>query len=150
MNSVSMQPRIEYIPCPPHRLTAASTAPKPLPPQPPHHCHHHHLNASLNKTSPLPPLPPHHCPFHLLTNDNEGNLLRPKLDVKLKTEVIDGDFEASRNRIDSTHSVKHDVDRRYEDLPHAIEGEEVTERVKVYPLESLRVDDPFLMVAEVV
>ena len=73
----------------------------------------------------------------LLTDDDEGYLLSPKLDVELQTEVVDGDFEASGDGICPSNSIEDDVDRRYEDLPHAVKREEVSQRVKITSFESL-------------
>ena len=68
----------------------------------------------------------------------------------MESKVIDGDFEAPRDGIHATNAVKHDVDRRYEDLPHAIQGEKVAQSVEVFPFESLGVNDALLMVPQVV
>ena len=85
-----------------------------------------------------------------LTNYDEWYLLGPKLNVEMQAEVIDGDFEASRDWVDSAHAIEDDVDRRYEDFPHAIQGEEVTQGVEVAPFESFWVNDAFLMISEIV
>ena len=87
---------------------------------------------------------------NILTNYDEWYLLRPKLDVEMQAEIIDGDFKASRDWVDSADAIEDDVDRRNEYFPHAVKGKEVAQGVEVSPLESLRVYDAFLMIAEIV
>ena len=82
-----------------------------------------------------------------LTNDNERYLLSPELYIKLEPEVIDSDFESSGDGIRPSHAVEHDVDRWYEDFPHAVKREKISQRVEIAPFERFRVYDTLLMIA---
>jgi len=80
-------------------------------------------------------------------DDNEGYLLRPELDIELKAEVVDGNFKASRDGIGPSHSIKYDVDSRYEDFPHAVDREKISQCVKVASFERLGINYSLLMIA---
>ncbi len=64
-------------------------------------------------------------------------MLRPEDNVDIQPEPVDGDFHPLGNRVHPAHSVEDDVDRGYENLPHAIGGEEVSQEIEVFALPGL-------------
>ena len=61
-------------------------------------------------------------------------MLRPEQDIDVQAEPVDCDLHALRDRIDPADAIEDDVDGADEDLPDAIEREEVAEEVEVLAL----------------
>jgi hypothetical protein len=62
-------------------------------------------------------------------------VLRPERDVKLNAAPLDGNLNPPRHDVLLPDTIEDDVDGANEDLPDAVEAEEVTENVEVFSLE---------------
>ena len=78
-----------------------------------------------------------------------GQLLGPHLHVDVKFEPVDKDVKGLCDGVHLADPVKDNVHSGDEDLPHAVEGEEVTEEVEVLPLAALGPVDPLPHVLKV-
>jgi hypothetical protein len=81
---------------------------------------------------------------------DEGDVLRPEHDVDVEAEPVDRDLHALRDGVDPADAVEDDVDGADEDLPEAVEREEVPEKVEVLALPRLGPLDPLAHVLHVV
>ena len=61
-----------------------------------------------------------------LSHQGEGNVLRPEHDVDVEAEPVDRDLHALGDGVDPADAIEDDVDGADEDLPDAVEREEVT------------------------
>ena len=67
-------------------------------------------------------------------HNDEGDLLGPDRHVHIDAEPVDEDVKGLGDGIHLAHAVKHDVDGGDEDLPDAVDGEEIAEEVEVSAL----------------
>ena len=65
-------------------------------------------------------------------------MLIPERQVDVEAAPMDGDLEASRDGILPSDSVEDDVDQTNEDLPNAVNAEDVTQNIEVFALEGRR------------
>lgn len=63
-------------------------------------------------------------------------MLRPEFDIKLDSQVIYSDLNSSCDWISLPDTVKYNIDGCHEDFPDTIDGEKVTQKVKVFSLKS--------------
>lgn len=70
------------------------------------------------------------------SNQDEGNMLGPELHVKLDPQIVHGDLNASGDRVGFPNSVKNDVNGGHENFPNAVNREKVTQKIKIFSLES--------------
>ena len=68
----------------------------------------------------------------------EGELLRPHLHVNVEAKPINQNVKGLRDGIHLAHPVEYDVHGGDEDLPHAVEREEVAQEIEVFPLAAFR------------
>ena len=71
------------------------------------------------------------------SDHNEGELLWPHGHVDVHPEPVDQDVERLGDGVDLADPVKHDIDGGDENLPGAVDREEVAEEVKVFALTGL-------------
>lgn len=64
-------------------------------------------------------------------------MLRPKLYIKLHPQPTHSYLDSSSNCVLLPNSIEHDIDRADENLPHAINAEEVSEEIEVLSLKCL-------------
>lgn len=76
-------------------------------------------------------------------------MLRPEFHIKLDSQIIHSDLNASCDWICLPHAVKHNIDGCHEDFPDTIDGEKVTQKIKVFSLESFGVLYSFLCCMQV-
>ena len=74
----------------------------------------------------------------------------PHLHVDVKAKPVDKDVKRLGDGVHLANPVKDNVHSRDENLPHAVEGEEVAKEVEVFPLAALGPINPFPHVLEVV
>ena len=67
-------------------------------------------------------------------DDDEWELLGPHGHVDVEAEPVDEDVECLGDGVHLAHAVKHDVHRGDEDLPGAIDWEEVAQKVEILAL----------------
>lgn len=77
-------------------------------------------------------------------------MLRPEHDVDVEAEPVDRDLHALGDGVDPADAIEDDVDGADEDLPDAVEREEVAEEVEVLALPSLGPLDALAHVLHVV
>ncbi len=77
-------------------------------------------------------------------------MLRPEQDIDVEAKPVDRDLHALGDGIDSADAIEDDVDGADEDLPDAVEREEVSEEVEVLSLPSFGPLDPLAHVLHVV
>lgn len=75
---------------------------------------------------------------HNAADQKERHMLAPEGHVHVEAAPVHGDLEAARNRILFAHAIEHDVDRANEDLPQAVQAEEVAEHIEVLALQRAR------------
>lgn len=59
-------------------------------------------------------------------HQDEGDVLRPELHIKLNAQVVNCDLNPSRHWISLPYTVEHNVDGGHEDFPNTVNGEEIT------------------------
>jgi len=83
---------------------------------------------------------------HNDSHHDKGDLLGPDRHVHVDAEPVHQDVKGLGDGIHLAHAVKHNVDGGDEDLPDAVDGEEVAEEVEV---SSLPRGGPFVPLAHV-
>lgn len=62
-------------------------------------------------------------------------MLAPKRHIHFESAPMYGNFQTTGHHIFLSYPIEYDVDRRYENLPHTVDTEEVAQHIKVFALQ---------------
>lgn len=70
--------------------------------------------------------------------------MRPELDIKFESNIVDGNLNSARDRVDLADSIEDNVDGGDEYFPHAVERKKISNKVEIFsfqrfgPVQSLQ------------
>lgn len=88
--------------------------------------------------------------YHNDSDKPERDLLRPKRDVNIESQVMYSYIDSAGDGILQTNAIEQDVNYADNNFPNAISTEEITKTVEILTLECTRKLNPLLSTAELV